>query len=191
MSKLTSLKDAVARFVPDGASVCLGTGLEAVIPFAAGHEIIRQGKRDLTLIGPISDMLFDQLIGAGCCRKVVAAWVGNVIAGLGHNYRRAAERGVPHPIEVEDHSNFTLALGLLAGSLGAPYIPTRSLLGTGILESNRSLKLATDPWSGEPVVLVPAIVPDVSIVHVQRSDAEGNCHLWGTLGVSREAALAA
>ena len=191
VSKLTSLRDAIARFVPDGASVCLGTGLEAVIPFAVGHELIRQGKRDLTLIGPISDMLFDQLIGAGCCRKVVAAWVGNVIAGLGHNYRRAAERGVPHPIEVEDHSNFTLALGLLAGSLGAPYIPTRSLLGTGILESNRSLKLGNDPWSGEPVVLVPAIVPDVSIVHVQRSDAEGNCHLWGTLGVSREAALAA
>ncbi len=189
-SKLISMKDAIARLVPDGASVCLGTGLEAVIPFAAGHEIIRQGRRDLTLIGPISDMLFDQLIGAGCCRKVVAAWVGNVIAGLGHNYRRAVERGLPRPIEVEDHSNFTLSLGLLAGSLGASYIPTRSLLGTGILESNRSLKRGTNPWSGEPEVLVPAITPDVSIVHVQRSDAEGNCHLWGTLGVTREATLA-
>src|SRR3990170_2595451 len=123
VSKLTSLRDAIARFVPDGASVCLGTGLEAVIPFAAGHELIRQGKRDLTLIGPISDMLFDQLIGAGCCRKVVAAWVGNVIAGLGHNYRRAVERGVPHPIEVEDHSNFTLALGLLAAPPARPRGP--------------------------------------------------------------------
>src|SRR3970282_1169239 len=98
VSKLASLRDAIARFVPDGASLCLGTGLEAVIPFAAAHEIIRQGRRDLTLIGPISDMLFDQLIGAGCCRKVVAAWVGNVIAGLGHNYRRAAGRGGPPPL---------------------------------------------------------------------------------------------
>ncbi len=185
------MRDAIARFVPDGASVCMGTGLEAVIPFAAGHEMIRQGKRDLTLIGPISDMLFDQLIGAGCCGKVVAAWVGNVIAGLGHNYRRAVERGIPHPIEVEDHSNFTISLGLLAGSLGASYIPTRSLLGTGLLESNRSLKPGTNPWSGEPEVLVPAIVPDIAVVHVQRCDAEGNCHLWGTVGVAREAALAA
>ena len=190
-SKLTSMKDAIARFVPDGASVCIGAGLEAVIPFAAGHEIIRQGKRDLTLIGPISDMLFDQLIGAGCSRKVVAAWVGNVIVGLGHNYRRAVERGLPRPIEVEDHSNFTLSLGLLAGSLGAPYIPTHALLGTGLLESNRSLKRATNPWTGEPEVLVPGITPDIAIVHVQRSDAEGHCHVWGTLGVTREAALAA
>src|SRR5215510_7635794 len=103
--KLMPLDEAVRRFVPDGASVAMGMALESLIPFAAGHELIRQGRRDLELIGPISDMLFDQLIGAGCVRRVTAAWVGNVSAGLGHNYRRAVEQGVPAPLEVQDHSN--------------------------------------------------------------------------------------
>ena len=189
--KLTSMSDAIGRFVPAGASVCMGTALEAAIPFAAGHEIIRQRIPDLTLIGPISDMLFDQLIGAGCVARFVGAWVGNVSSGLGHNYRRAAEKGVPRPIAVEDHSNFTIALALLAATLGAPYIPTRSLLGTSFLDSNPAFKRADDPYSGTPVVLVPAIVPDVTIVHVQRADMYGRAHLWGTVGISREAAFAA
>ena len=185
------MRDAVARFVPDGASVCMGTALEGLIPFAAGHELIRQRRRDLTLIGPISDILFDQLVGAGCVARIQAAWVGNVSAGLGHNYRRAAEHGVPHPIAVEDHSNLTIATALQAGAMGAPYIPTRSLLGTGLLDSNPSFKEARDPFSGDPVVLIPALRPDVAILHVQRSDAEGHAHCWGTLGVTRQAALAA
>jgi glutaconate CoA-transferase subunit A len=190
-SKLTSMSDAIARFVPAGASVCAGTALEAAIPFAAGHEIIRQRVTDLTLIGPISDMLFDQLIGAGCAARFVGAWVGNVSSGLGHNYRRAAEKGIPRPIAVEDHSNFTIALALLAATLGAPYIPTRSLLGTSFLDSNPAFKRADDPYSGTPIVLVPAIVPDVTILQVQRADVHGRCHLWGTVGISREAAFAA
>lgn len=185
------MHEAVARFVPDGASVCMGTALEALIPFAAGHELIRQRRRDLTLVGPISDILFDQLIAAGCVRRIQAAWVGNVSAGLGHNYRRAVERGVPRPIEVEDHSNLTMAAALQAGAMGAPYLPTRSLLGTGLLDSNPSFKQALDPFSGDPVVLVPALTPDVAILHVQRSDPEGHAHCWGTLGVTRQAALAA
>ena len=185
------MREAVARFVPDGASVCLNTAIEALIPFAAGHELIRQRRRNLTLIGPISDMLFDQLVGAGCVRQIVAAWVGNVSAGLGHNYRRAVEQGVPGPVEVQDHSNLTLAFGLKAAALGIPYLPTRSLLGTGLLESNPTFKQAADPWSGAPLVLVPALVPDVTIVHVQRADEDGRAHVWGTLGVTREAALAA
>jgi glutaconate CoA-transferase, subunit A len=186
-----SMRDAVARFVPDGASVCLNTAIEALIPFAAGHELIRQRRRDLTLIGPISDMLFDQLVGAGCARRIIAAWVGNVSAGLGHNYRRAVETGAPAPLEVQDHSNLTLAFGLEAAALGAPYLPTRSLLGTGLLESNPTFKQANDPWSGAPLVLVPAIVPDVAIIHVQRADEDGRGHVWGALGITREAALAA
>jgi glutaconate CoA-transferase subunit A len=189
--KLTSMRDAIARFVPDGASVCMGTALEALIPFAAGHELIRQQKRDLTLIGPISDMLFDQLVGAGAVGRIVAAWVGNVSAGLGHAYRRAVERGEPRAITVEDHSNLTIAMGLLAGALGTPYIPVRSLLGSSLIESNPVLRVANDPFSGDPVVLVPAIVPDVAIVHVQRADAVGHAHCWGPLGVTREAARAA
>jgi glutaconate CoA-transferase subunit A len=136
-------------------------------------------------------MLFDQLVGAGCVRRIIAAWVGNVSAGLGHNYRRAVEKGVPAPIEVEDHSNLTLAFALQAGALGAPYLPTRSLLGTDLVKSNRTFKQATDPFSGDPILLVPAIVPDVAILHAQRADEEGRAHVWGTLGVTRQAALAA
>jgi glutaconate CoA-transferase subunit A len=185
------MREAVARFVPDGASVCMGTALEALIPFAAGHEIIRQRRRGLTLVGPISDILFDQLVGAGCVARIQAAWVGNVSAGLGYNYRRAVEHGVPHRIEVEDHSNLSMAAALQAGAMGAPYVPTYSLLGTGLVESNPSFKQARDPFSGDPVVLIPALTPDVAILHVQRADAEGHAHCWGTLGVTRPAALAA
>ncbi|MFQ5813933.1 MAG: CoA transferase subunit A, partial [Anaerolineae bacterium] len=190
MTKLLSMRQAIEQFVPDGASVVMGAALESLIPFAAGHEIIRQGKRDLTLIGPISDMLFDQLIGAGCVRKVIAAWVGNVSAGLAHNYRRAVEGGVPHPIEIEDHTNFTVGLALLAASLGAPYIPTRTALGTDILKTNPTLKVTSSPLDGSPVVLVPALQPDVAILHVQRCDPDGNAHAWGNLGISEEAAQA-
>jgi glutaconate CoA-transferase subunit A len=186
-----SMRDAVARFVPDGASVCMGAALEALIPFAAGHELIRQGRRDLTLIGPISDILFDQLIGAGCVRRVIAAWVGNVSAGLGHNYRRAVEQGVPAALAVEDHSNLTIAFALQAAALGVPYLPARSLLGTDLPSSNPTFKEAADPWTGAPLLLVPAIAPDVAILHVQRADEEGHAHVWGTLGVTRPAALAA
>src|SRR5438067_8753214 len=110
MSKITSMKEAVAQYVPDGSSVATGLALEALIPFAAGHEIIRQQKRDLTLIGPISDALFDQIIGAGCAATVKAAWVGNVSGGLGHNYRRASEDSVPRRVVTEDHSNFSISL---------------------------------------------------------------------------------
>ena len=186
-----SMRDAVARFVPDGASVCMGAALEALIPFAAGHELIRQRRRDLTLIGPISDILFDQLIGAGCVRRVIAAWVGNVSAGLGHNYRRAVEQRIPAPLEVLDHSNLTIAFALQAAALGVPYLPARSLLGTDFPRVNSTFKEAADPWSGTPLLLVRAIAPDVAILHVQRADEEGHAHVWGTLGVTRPAAFAA
>jgi len=116
-SKLMSLSEAINRFVADGDAVALGLAQETVIPFAAGHELIRQRKRRLTLIGPISDILFDQLVGAGCVQKIRAAWVGNVITGSGYNFRRAVETG---QIEMEDHSNLTLAMALRAGALGIP-----------------------------------------------------------------------
>ena len=186
-----SMRDAVARFVPDGASICMGAALEALIPFAAGHELIRQRRRDLTVIGPISDMLFDQLICAGCVSRVIAAWVGNVSAGLGHNYRRAVEKQVPAPLEVQDHSNLTIAFALQAAALGVPYLPAHSLLGTDLPRSNPTFRSAADPWSGAPLLLVPAIRPDVAILHVQRADEEGHAHVWGTLGVTRQAAFAA
>src|SRR3990170_2886749 len=115
--KQMSMEAAIARFVPDGSVVVMGAALEGLIPFAAGHELIRQRRRNLTYVGPISDILLDQLIGAGCVGKVIVALVGNVSEGLGHNYRRAIEAGQPHPVAIEDHSNLTLALGLLAGAL--------------------------------------------------------------------------
>src|SRR3954467_5404895 len=130
MSKLRTMREAIAELVPDGASVAMGCQMEQMIPFAAGHELIRQKRRGLTLIGPISDILFDQLIGAGCVEKITAAWVGNVSEGLGHCYRRAVEKGIPFTITVQEHSNYTIGLALLAASLDAPYIPTRSLLGS-------------------------------------------------------------
>src|SRR5438067_10450919 len=184
--KQSSLDEAIDRFVPDGASVAMGMALESLIPFAAGHELIRQRRRNLELIGPISDMLFDQLVGAGCVRRITAAWVGNVSAGLGHNYRRAVEHSVPGPLELEEHSNFSVGLGLLAGAMGVPYLPTRTLLGSDLARDNPRVRTA------EPGLLhVAAIRPDVAILHVQRADIAGHAHCWGNLGLSREAGLAA
>ncbi|HLL79811.1 MAG TPA: CoA-transferase [Ktedonobacteraceae bacterium] len=191
MSKLVSMSEAIARYVPDGSSVAMSLALEPLIPFAAGHEIIRQHKRDLTLIGPISDILFDQLIGAGCAQKIVAAWVGNVSEGLAHCYRRAIEQGIPRPLVTEEHSNFSIGLALLAASLGAPYIPTRTLLGSDLPRQNPTLRVEPSLVDGTPLLLVPAIAPDVAIIHVQRSDEEGNAHCWGNFGISQEAMLAA
>ena len=191
MSKLISMTEAITRYVPDRTSIAMGLALEPLIPFAAGHEIIRQQRQNLTLIGPISDMLFDQLIGAGCVEKITAAWVGNVSAGLGQCYRRAYEKNLPRPIIVEEHSNQTIALALLAASLGAPYIPTRSLLGSDIPANNPTFLEYTSPFDQAPLLLVPALKPDVAILHVQRSDDEGNAHIWGNIGIMEEALLAA
>jgi glutaconate CoA-transferase subunit A len=191
MSKLTSMTDAIARYVPDGSSVATGLALEPFIPFAASHEIIRQQRRNLTLIGPISDIIFDQLIGAGCVDKVRAAWVGNVSEGLAHCYRRAIEQSIPHALVTEEYSNFTMSLALLAGSLGVPYIPTRSLLGSDIPRQNPAFSQQQSPLDATPLLLVPAVQPDVTIIHVQRSDIDGNAHLWGSLGVCEQAMLAA
>jgi len=188
--KYMSLSEAIARYVADGMSVAMGTGMEAAIPFAAAHEIIRQQKRELTLIGPISDILFDQLIGAGCVRKVIAAWVGNVSEGSAYNLRRAVEDGVPHPLEVEDHTNFTIALSLHAGALGVPYLPARTALGSDLQQLNPQLRAIMCPYTGQRLVAVRAIEPDVAIVHVQRADESGNCHLWGNLGVTVDAVRA-
>ncbi len=184
-SKLMTMAQAVERFVPDGATVALGVSLEPVIPFAAGHEIIRQGRRDLELVGPISDALFDQLIGAGCVRRVTAAWVGNVSEGLGHCYRRACEQGVPRSIEVHDHTNFSIALALWAAAWNVPSLPTRTLLGSDILRTNPGLSVR------DGLVHVEAVRPDVAIVHVQRADEHGRAHAWGPLGITEEAGLAA
>jgi glutaconate CoA-transferase subunit A len=189
--KRMTLAEAIARFVPDGASVVMGAQMEQMIPFAAGHELIRQRRRELTLIGPISDALFDQLIGAGCVARVLAAWVGNVSEGLGYCLRRAIERGLPRPVEMVDFSNFTLAVALHAAALGVPFLPARTALGSDLLQHNPYLKVIECPFEQRPLLAVQALRPDVAILHVQRADAAGNAHLWGGLGVAVDAARAA
>lgn len=190
MDKVRSLHDAIARDVEDGMSIAMGCALESLIPFAASHEIIRQKRQDLTVICPISDMQFDQLIGAGCVKKVIASWIGNVAAGLGHNYRRAAEYGIPQAIEIEEHSNFTIGQALQAAAMGLPFLPTRTVKGSDFGTGNQFHRIRC-PFTNEDLVAVRAIQPDVAILHVQRADAEGNAHVWGNFGVMREAALAA
>src|SRR5581483_7979088 len=189
MSKLTTMHDAISQHVPDGASVAMGLQLEQMIPFAAGHEIIRQKRRGLTLIGPISDILFDQLVAAGCVEKIVAAWVGNVMMGQAYNFRRAAET---EAIRVFNMTNFTIALALQAGAMSVPYLPTRSAMGSDVPKGNHFFYQVFSPFEGkEPLLAVRALNPDVTIVHVQRADENGNAHCWGNFGVMIEAVRAA
>jgi len=196
MSKLLSLNQAIAQHVPDGASVALGLQMEQMIPFAAGHELIRQKKKDLRLIGPISDCLFDQLIGAGCVKDVVAAWVGNVMMGSAYNFRRAVEQENPgspgEKLRVFNMTNFSLALGLQAGALGVPFLPTRTAMGSDVPKGNHFFYQIISPFEPKETLLaVRAIVPDVAIVHVQRADRHGNAHCWANFGVMLEGMRAA
>ena len=196
MSKLFTMPQAIADLVPDGSSVALGLQLEQMIPFAAGHEIIRQKKRDLRLIGPISDILFDQLIGAGCVKDVVAAWVGNVMMGSAYNFRRATEQenpGTPgEKLKVFNMTNFCISLGLQAGAMGVPFLPTRTAMGSDVPKGNHFFYQIISPFEPKEALLaVRAIQPDVAIVHVQRADRHGNAHCWGNFGVMLEGVRAA
>jgi glutaconate CoA-transferase subunit A len=199
------MRAAVAAHIPDGSSVALGLQLEQMIPFSTAHEIIRQKRRNLTLIGPISDCLFDQLIGAGCVEKVIAAWVGNVMMGSAYNFRRAVEEqnpGAPprseggaaesEKLRVFNLTNFSVALALQAGAMGVPFLPTRSAQGSDVPKGNHFFYQVFSPFEGkEPLLAVRAIVPDVTIAHVQRADEDGNAHSWGNFGVLLEAVRAA
>jgi glutaconate CoA-transferase subunit A len=196
MSKLVTMRQAIAELVPDGAGIALGLQMEQMIPFAAGHELIRQKKRNLRLIGPISDILFDQLIGAGCVKDVVAAWVGNVMMGSAYNFRRATEHenpGTPgEKLQVYNMTNFTLALALQAGATGVPFLPTRTAMGSDVPKGNHFFYQIISPFEPKETLLaVRALVPDVAIVHVQRADKQGNAHCWGNFGVMIEGVRAA
>lgn len=187
--KIHTMREAISQLVPDGASVALGLQLEQMIPFAAGHEIIRQKKRGLTLIGPISDILFDKMIGAGCVEEVIAAWVGNVMMGSAYNFRRAVEQD---GMKVFNMTNFTIALALQAGAMDVPFLPTRTALGSDVTKSNHFFYQIFSPFEPkESLWAVRALNPDVTIVHVQRADAAGNAHCWGNFGVMIEAVRAA
>jgi glutaconate CoA-transferase subunit A len=187
------MREAIADLVPDGSSVALGLQMEQMIPFAAGHEVIRQKKRGLTLIGPISDILFDQVIAAGCVERIIAAWVGNVMMGSAYNFRRGLEQG---ELKVVNLSNFTVALALQAAAMGVPFLPTRSALGSDVAPDNDFLTEIDSPFEDlqterDKLHAVRALTPDVAIVHLQRADCEGNAHCWGNFGVMIEAVRAA
>jgi glutaconate CoA-transferase subunit A len=196
--KLLSMREAVAEFVPDGSPVALGLQMEQMIPFAAGHEIVRQKKRGLTLIGPISDILFDQMIAAGCVERVIAAWVGNVMMGSAYNFRRAAEMG---GLKVTNMTNLAIALGLQAGAMGVPFLPTWTALGSDIARDNEFFAEIDSPFVRNETGSIPAgptrlhavkaLVPDVAIIHLQRADRDGNAHCWGNFGVMIEGLRAA
>ena len=188
-SKQLSMRQAIAEFVHDGDSVAMGLQMEQMIPFAAGHEIMRQRKRDLRLIGPISDILFDQLIGAGCVKDVVAAWIGNVMMGSAYNFRRAVEED---GMKVFNMTNFSIALGLQAGAMGVPFLPSRTAAGSDVPKGNHFFYSIVSPFEPKETLLaVRAIVPDVTIVHVQRTDGQGNAHSWGNFGVMLDGVRAA
>jgi len=188
MPKVFSLPEAISHFVGDGSSVAMSLQLEQMIPFAAGHEIIRQRKRGLTLIGPISDILFDQLIGAGCVNRVITAWVGNVMMGSAYNFRRAVEEP---GLQVTNMTNFTLALALQAAAQGVPFLPTKSALGSDTALNNPFFRQISSPFDPSEVLwAVRSLQPDVAIVSVQRADADGNAHCWGSFGVMLEAVRA-
>jgi len=189
MSKLMTMKDAIDRFVHDGDTIVI-EGFTHLICFAAGHEIIRQRRRDLTLCRLTPDLIYDQLIGAGCVRRLVFSWAGNPGAGPLHALRRAVEQGVPNSIELEEYSHFGMVARLSAGAAKLPFYPLRDYKGSDLPRVNPQIKTVVCPFTGEELAAVPALNPDTAIIHVQRADENGNAHVWGLMGVQKEAAFA-
>ena len=187
--KLATMRDAIAAHVHDGEVIAI-EGFTHLICFAAAHEIIRQQRRRLTLCRLTPDLIADQMIAAGCLERLVFSWAGNPGAGSLHAFRRAVERGA-QSLEIEEYSHFVLVARFSAGAAGLPFWPLRNYEGTDLPRANASIKSVTCPFTGENVAAVPALVPDVTIVHVQRADAEGNSQVWGITGVHKEAAFAA
>lgn len=185
-----SLQDAVARNVRDGDQVAL-EGFTHLIPFAAGHEIVRQGRRELTLIRMTPDLLYDQMIGMGVARRVVFSWGGNPGVGSLHRFRDAVERGWPHPIAIVEHSHAAMANAYEAGAAGMPCAFFRGYRGSDLPAVNPEIRFVACPFTGEELACVPALRPDVTIVHAQKADREGNVLIEGIVGVQKEAVLAA
>ena len=188
--KLTNMHDAITAYVHDGDAVAI-EGFTACICFAAAHEIIRQGRRDLTLCRMTPDLIYDQMIAAGCARKLVFSYLGNPGVGSLHCVRRAVEKGIPHPIELEEYSHFGMVGRYLAGAYRLPFFPLRSYLGSDLPRINPRIRSVESPYGDGSIAVVPPLNPDVAIIHAQRADQEGNTHLWGLLGVQKEATFAA
>jgi len=195
MAEIVSLADAVATAIRDGDAVAM-EGFTHLIPFAAGHEVIRQGRRDLTLIRMTPDVIYDQLIGAGCASKLIFSWGGNPGVGSLHRFRDAVENAWPVPLQLEEHSHAGMANRYVAGAAGVPFAVLRGYRGTGLeglpgLDGRPSVLPITCPFTGETLTAVAALTPDVAVIHAQRADRAGNAQLWGITGVQKEAVLSA
>lgn len=190
MAQIVPLDEAVAGLVRDGDIVAL-EGFTHLIPFAAGHEIIRQRRRHLTLTRMTPDLLYDQMIGAGCARRLVFSWGGNPGVGSLHRFRDAVQNGWPVPLDIEEHSHAGMANRYVAGASGLPFAVLRGYRGTDLPEHTTTIRTITCPFTGEVLTAVPALNPDVAVVHAQQADREGNVLMWGITGVQKEAVLAA
>ncbi|MCA1692498.1 MAG: CoA transferase subunit A [Actinobacteria bacterium] len=189
MVDIAGLAEVLAAFVHDGDVVAL-EGFTHLIPHAAGHELIRQGRRDLTLVRMTPDVVYDQLIGAGCASRLVFSWGGNPGVGSLHRFRDAVERGWPQPLEIEEHSHAGMAARYVAGASGLPFGVLRGYTGTDLPARTSTIASVVCPFTGERLTAVPALTPDVTVIHAQRADRRGNVQLWGILGIQKEAALA-
>ena len=187
-SKVVPMKDAVAAHVNDGDTVVI-EGFTHLICFAAGHEIIRQRRRDLTIARLTPDLIYDQMIAAGCARKLIFSWAGNPGAGSLHAFRRAVEKGTPK-LEIEEYSHFGMVARMSAGAARLPFWVMRNYMGTDLPKANPLIRTVTCPYTGEELATVPALNPDVTVIHAQRADQYGNAQVWGLLGVQKEAAFA-
>ncbi len=190
MAEISTLRDAVTDLVCDGNTVAL-EGFTHLIPTAAGHEIIRQRRRDLTLVRMTPDVVYDQMIGMGCARKLVFSWGGNPGVGSLHRFRDAVENGWPTPLEVDEHSHAGMANRYVAGASRLPFAVLRGYRGSDLATRSSTVATVRCPFTGVELTAVPAVNPDVTVVHAQRADRRGNVQLWGILGVQKEAALAA
>jgi len=187
---LLSVSEAIAEYVHDGDCAAL-EGFTHLIPFAAGHEIIRQGRRGLHLVRMTPDLVYDQLIGMGCASRLTFSWGGNPGVGSLHRLRDAVEHGWPRPLEIDEHTHAGMAAAYCAGAARLPFGVLRGYLGTDLVEANPRIRSIECPFTGERLAAVPAINPDVTILHAQRADRQGNVALHGIVGAQREAALAA
>jgi glutaconate CoA-transferase subunit A len=185
-----TLRDAVAEFVHDGAVVAL-EGFTHLIPFAAGHEIVRQGRRDLTLVRMTPDIIYDQMIGMGCASTLIFSWGGNPGVGSLHRMRDAIETQWPRPLAIQEHSHADMAARYVAGASGLPFGMLRGYIGSDLPKHNPNIKFITCPFTGEALAATRALNPDVSIVHAQQADRQGNVRIWGIVGIQKEAVLAA
>jgi glutaconate CoA-transferase subunit A len=186
-SKVITLREAVATHVHDGDTLAI-EGFTHLISFAAAHEVIRQGRRGLTLARLTPDLVYDQLVAAGCASKLVFSWLGNPGVGSLHAIRRAIEEGT---LEIEEYSHHGMVARYAAGASRLPFFPLRSYDGSDLAAVNPSIRRVASPYDGEEIAVVPPLNPDVTIIHAQRADADGNVQAWGIVGVQREAALAA